>query len=105
MAHNHHRNHEHPTSAPWRVELKFEQDGSETVAVADLFVGNAEYEAHGSTHTGELDASVARQLAVARALAGLSHQLVDDASRTVGRLARSVSTAAKETADTYIVLD
>jgi len=86
------------------VELYFEQRGGETIATADLVVGSAEYEAHGRTHTGELDRSVARQLAVARALSGLAHQLVDDTSRKVDRLAVSVSAAAKETADTNIVL-
>src|SRR5215471_8257072 len=102
MAHNPQHNHEHHSGAPWRVEVHFEQRGGETVATADLFVGRVEYEAHGSTHTGELDAAVARQLAVARALFGVAHQLVDDAFWTVDRLARSVSTAAQEAADTRI---
>ena len=79
MAHNHHRNHEPDRGEAWTVEVGFEELADETVATADLFVGNAEYEAHGHTHAGELDAAVARQLAVARALSGLAHQLVDDA--------------------------
>jgi hypothetical protein len=71
----------------------------------DLFVGDAVYEAHGHTRAGELDASVARQLAVARALSGLAHQLVDDASHTVGRVARAVATVSDETSEAYIVLE
>ena len=105
MAHNHHRNHEPDNGEAWRVEVGFEEQGDETVATADLFVGDAEYEAHGYTHAGELDAAVARQLAVARALSGLAHQLVDDAARRVDRVAHAVATVVDETADTYIVLD
>ena len=115
MSHNHHRNHEPRNHEPrnhephnsetWRVEVRFECKDDETVATADLFVGDAEYEAHGGTHAGELDAAVARELAVARALSGLAHQLVDDASRRVKCIAHAVGTAAEETADTYIVLD
>ena len=115
MFHNHHRNHEprnhepcnhHPhNSETWRVEVRFEYKDDETVATADLFVGDLEYEAHGGTHAGEFDAAVARELAVARALSGLADQLVDDSSRRVDRIARVVGTAADETADTYIVLD
>ena len=110
MSHTHHRNHEPRNHEPhnsemWRVEVRFEHEDDETVATADLFVGDVEYEAHGGTHAGELDAAVARELAVARALSGLAHQLVDDASRRVDRVAHAVSTAAEETTDTYIVLD
>ncbi|HEX2383291.1 MAG TPA: dsRBD fold-containing protein [Acidimicrobiales bacterium] len=109
MSHNHHRNHEprnHEShnSETWRVEVRLERKDDKTVATADLFVGNAEYEAHGGVHAGELDAAVARELAVARALAGLAHQLVDDASRRVGRIAHAVGTATEDAADTYIVL-
>ena len=104
MAHNHHRNHQVHNSETWRVEVRFENKDHETVATADLFVGDAVYEAHGETHAGELDAAVARELAVARALSGLAHQLVDDASRRVDRVAHAVGTAADETTDTYIAL-
>ena len=89
----------------WRVEVSFDQRGEETIATAELFVGSATYEAHGRTHGGELDASVARQLAVARALAALAHQLVDDASHTVGRVARAVATANEEARSTLVALE
>jgi len=105
MSHKHHRSHDLIDSELWQVDVKFEQHGHEIVAIADLFVGSATYEAHGSTHTGELDAAVARQLAVARALSGLAHQLVDDASRSVGRVARAVACATDEAADAYISLE
>jgi hypothetical protein len=110
MSHNHHRNHEHHNHEPhhsetWRVDVRFEHKDDETVAIADLFVGDAEYEAHGGVHAGEFGAAVARELAVARALSGLAHQLVDDSSRRVDRIAHAVATAADETADTYIALD
>ena len=105
MSHHHHRNHEPHNSETWRVEVQFEHKDDETVAIADLFVGEVEYEAHGGTLAGEFDAAVARELAGARALSGLAHQLVDDASRRVDRIAHAVSTAADETAETYIVLD
>ena len=110
MSHNHHRNHESHKHEPhssetWRVEVRFEQKDDETLARVDLFVGNAEYQAHGGTHAGELDAAVARERAVARALSALAHQLVDDASRRVDRIAHAVRTATDDTADTYIALE
>ena len=105
MSNNHHRNHEPRGTETWRVEVQFEHEHDDTVATVDLFVGDAEYEAHGHTHAGQLDAAVARQLAVARALSGLAHQLVDDAARRVDRVAQAVATAADQTADAYMVLD
>jgi hypothetical protein len=89
----------------WRVEVKFDQRGDETNAAAELPVGNATYEAHGRTHGGELDASVARELAAARALAALAHQLVHDASHTVGRAARAVAAASEEAQKTLVALE
>jgi hypothetical protein len=105
MSHHHHGKHGNHTTEAWRVDLTFDEHDGEAVAIADLFVGNATYEAHGSTHVTDLGRAVARQMATARALAGLSHQLVDDASRSVNRLAETVSVAADEAADTYAALD
>ena len=85
--------------------MSFEQRGGETIATAELFVGTATYEAHGRTHRGELDASVARQLAAARAFGALAHQLVDDASHTMDRVARAAATASEEARDTLVMLE
>jgi Domain of unknown function (DUF1876) len=98
MTHSHHSTHEAETAGRWRVDIELEERGGETVATADLFAGDAIYEAHGRTHAAELDVSTARQLAVARALSGLTHQLANDASRTVSRVARAVSTATVDVA-------
>jgi hypothetical protein len=109
MSHHHHhhhdRNHRPHTPETWRVELTFDEHDDEAVTTADLFVGDATYEAHGSTNVTDLGRAVARQMATARALAGLSHQLVDDASLSVNRLARAVSVAAGEAAETYAELE
>ncbi|HEX4821700.1 MAG TPA: dsRBD fold-containing protein [Acidimicrobiales bacterium] len=89
----------------WRVALHFDDADGELVATAELFMGDHIYEAHGHTHAEVLDSNVARELAIARALSGLAHQLVDDASRNVDRVARAVATVADEAAETYATLD
>jgi hypothetical protein len=105
MSHKHHSTHERRTEERWRVDLELEEPDGEIVAKADLYTGGATYEAHGCTHATGLDSSVARQTAAARALSGLAHQLVNDASRTVSRAAHAVSTATHDVEDAADVLN
>ena len=74
----------------WRVEVSMTSDGNERVAVADLFFGNAIYEAHGGAPRSAVSPTAAEELAVARALSGLAHQLVENVSREVDAAARAV---------------
>ena len=102
MSHHHH--HSDTTAESWRVDLQFGAD-DDTVATAQLTINDEIYEATGHTHIVPFDTTIARELAVARALSGLAHQLVDDATRKVGRLAEAVSDAADEAAAAYAELD
>ena len=81
----------------WRVDLDVARAGDDTVALAELYVGNAIYEAHGHAHQESFTPTVADELAVARALFGLAHQLVDSASREVDRAERAIAGYAEET--------
>lgn len=79
----------------WRVEIDLTKEGDDAVATADLFLGDEIYEAHGHAPRDSFSRSAAAdELAIARALSGLAHQLVDDASREVGRLSGVVSRQA-----------
>ena len=80
----------------WRVDLDVAREGDDTIALAELYVGNAIYEAHGHAHQESFTPTVADELAVARALFGLAHQLVDSASREVDRASRAVAGYADE---------
>jgi hypothetical protein len=105
MSHKHHSSHEHRRGENWRIDVVLEQRDGETVATTDLYAGDATYEAHGCTHATEVDPSVAREMAVARALSGLAHQLVNDASHTVSRAAHALSTATDDLEETNSVLE
>ena len=74
----------------WRVEVSMTSDGNECVAIADLFFGNSIYEAHGGAPRNAVAPTAAEELAVARALSGLAHQLVENVSREVDAAARAV---------------
>ena len=74
----------------WRVEVSMTSDGNECVAVADLFFGNAIYESHGGAPRNAVSPTAAEELAVARALSGLAHQLVENVSREVDAAAHAV---------------
>ena len=101
---SHHHQHSDTTAESWRVDLRFGAD-DETVATAELMINDEIYEATGRTHLVPFDVTIARQLAVARALSGLAHQLVADATRKVDRLAAAVSDAAAEAGAAYAALD
>lgn len=92
------KHHKENGNGRWRVDLDLEREGSDTVALAELYVGNAIYEAHGHAHLDSFTPTVSDELAVARALFGLAHQLVDSASREVDRAAKAVA-AYEEDAD------
>jgi hypothetical protein len=83
--------HSHDADAQWRVDVDLTKDGTEAVATAELFVGDVIYEAHGHAHCESFSPTVAEELAVARALSGLAHQLIDNASRKVDRASRAVA--------------
>ena len=90
----HHDKHE--VGGRWRVEVDLTKDGHEAVATAELFVGDAIYEAHGHAQRESFSPTVAEELAVARALSSLAHQLVDSASREVDQASRAVAAYAHE---------
>lgn len=102
MSHHHHSD---TKTDSWRVDLRFDIDDDEMTATAEFMIGDEIYEAAGRTHVVPFDVTLARELCVARALSGLAHQLVDDATRTVGRVARAVSDAAEEAEAAYATLD
>src|SRR3954469_20831935 len=79
------------TDGPWRLDLDVTDDGDESVATVELVVANAIYESHGRARRDPLVPKVARELAVAYALSGLSHQLVAAASRDVNDAAKAVT--------------
>ena len=103
MSHHHH--HTDGSAESWRVEVRFETDEAATVAKVELMIDDEIYEATGRSLTAPFDLTVARELCVARALSGLAHQLVDDATRKVGRSAQAVSDAAEEAQAVYASLD
>ena len=102
MSHHHHSD---TNADSWRVDLRFAADDDTMTATAELMIDDEIYEATGRSHVVPFDATLARELCVARALSGLAHQLVDDATREVGRVARAVSDAADETKAVYATLD
>jgi hypothetical protein len=93
------------TDNQWRVEIKLAKNGDDAVATADLFLDDAVYEAHGHALRDAVSPSVAEELAVARALSGLAHQLVDDASHEVDRVARAAAGYARDAEQAYEELD
>ena len=99
------KHHDKRVEDQWRVEITLTKDGDEAVATADLFLGDAVYEAHGHAPRDRSAPTVAEELALARALSTLAHQLVDDASRSVGTLSRVVADYAQDAERTYEELD
>lgn len=90
--------HHHTTddNGRWRVDLEVTTEDGDTVALAELYVGNAIYEAQGHAHRDSFTPTVGDELAVARALFGLAHQLVDSASREVDRASKAMAAYADE---------
>ena len=101
MSHHHHNG----TAHSWRIDVRFDVDDDATEATAELMIDDEVYEASGAAHTLPIDASIARELCVARALSGLAHQLVDDATRKVGRTAQGAADAADDARAVYTSLD
>jgi len=95
------KHHDKHGEDQWRVEITLTKDGDEIVASADLFLGDAVYEAHGHAPRDRSAPTVAEELALARALSGLAHQLVDDAGRSVETLSRAVAQCAHDEERTY----
>jgi len=102
MSHHHHSD---AKTDSWRVDLRFGADDDTITATAELMIDDEIFEATGRTHLVPFDATLARELCVARALSGLAHQLVDDATRTVGRVAQAAADAAEEAKAVYATLD
>jgi hypothetical protein len=75
----------------WRVDVHVTAEGDGAVATAELFVGDAIYEAHGTAERQRFSPRIGDELAVARALSALAHQLVESASREVDLTSRSVT--------------
>jgi hypothetical protein len=95
----------HDVDGRWHVEISLAKHDQDVVATADLFLDDAIYEAHGHAQREPISANVAEELALARALSNLAHQLVDDASRNVDKVARAVAHYAQDTKRTYEELD
>jgi hypothetical protein len=70
----------------WRVDIEFEEHGDHTRASANLEVDGDRFHGRGEAQrsTGEANVPVvAAELAAARALSDLSHQLLDAAVQRV----------------------
>jgi uncharacterized protein DUF1876 len=68
----------------WTVTIRFEEDGVRTAAHLTLKAANRELKARGTARRSPLDPSlpqVGEDLAVARALSHLAHELLGDATR------------------------
>lgn len=67
----------------WSVEIRLEEDGPRTVAVARLSTGERHVDARGAARRSPIDPELPRvgeDLAVARALSHLAHALVSEAA-------------------------
>lgn len=71
----------------WTIELHFEEDGTRTMATASLSGSGApDVRGHGYARrnpSDEPDSCVGEEIAAARALSNLSHELVDEAARRI----------------------
>lgn len=67
----------------WWIRLRFEEDDQHTVAVATLRVGERRFEASASARRSPVDPNLPRvgeDLAAARAISQLAHDLLGDAA-------------------------
>ena len=90
MSKHHHKHHrdatillEHEPHPRWTCVVHTGTAGGEHVAFVELAHEDAVHEAHGRAPTGGGVEAVAETLAVARALSGLSHQLLLEASHDI----------------------
>ncbi|WHT22899.1 DUF1876 domain-containing protein [Crossiella sp. CA-258035] len=71
----------------WMIELRFEEDGTRTMATATVTGSGApEVRGHGYARRNPADAPdscVGEEIAAARALSNLSHELVDAAAQRI----------------------
>lgn len=68
----------------WAVAVRFTEDDDHTVALITLTAGTRTFTARGSARRNPIDPNVPRvgeDLATARALSQLSHELISDAVR------------------------
>lgn len=66
----------------WSITVRFEENGVRTAAHVTLSAGERRLNAHGSARRNPLDPDLPRvgeELALARALSSLAHELVGDA--------------------------
>lgn len=67
----------------WKVKLRLHDDGTATIASARLRLGDRVFETNGRARRNLADTDipmVGEQLAAARALSALAHQLLDSAT-------------------------
>jgi hypothetical protein len=88
--------HRHDGEPQWHVDIDLSSDGHATAALAELFIGDAVYEAYGQAHTDAIAPTLADKLAVARALSSLAHQLINDASHEVDRAAHALEDSTSD---------
>ena len=72
-----------PGEPTWTVDLRLEEDGVRTVAVATLRAGDRRLQGRGTARRNPLDPDLPRvgeDLAVSRALSHLAHELLSDAA-------------------------
>ncbi|MGO1050141.1 DUF1876 domain-containing protein [Crossiella sp. CA198] len=71
----------------WMIELRFDEDGTRTMATATLTGSGApDVRGHGYARRNPADtpdSCVGEEIAAARALSNLSHELVDAAARRI----------------------
>jgi hypothetical protein len=70
----------------WTVDLRVEEDGVRTVAVATLRAGDRRIQGRGTARRNPLDPDLPRvgeDLAVSRALSHLAHELLSDAAASL----------------------
>ena len=70
------------------IEITFDEDGDHTVAWASIVIRGASFTASGRASRNPADAKrpvVGEELAAARALSDLAHQLVEAATETISK--------------------
>jgi hypothetical protein len=74
------------TTSTWTIRVELDEDADDTRAEAILGFGKTEFRGRGFARRHPQDEAVPRigdELAIARALSGLAHQLVDAAAHDI----------------------
>jgi len=74
------------TTSTWTIQVNLDEDGDDTMAEALLGFGQTEIRGRGFARRHPQDAAVPRigdELAIARALSALAHQLLDTAAHDI----------------------